>query len=81
MGMSSTPFALWVDVNKPKTRYLQAQVQVPSSSQVATTINVIRYGAKIEPTAAGSSALGAPTGAAAAFGGVAGYYTSIAPGT
>ena len=82
VGMSSTPFLLWLDVNKPKTRYLQAQVQVPSSSQVPTTINVIRYGAKIEPTTAqGVLANDAPTGVNGARGAVGGTFTSFGAST
>ena len=77
-GMSSTPFALVVDVNRPKARFLQAQVQVPSSSQVATVIDVIRYGEKLLPSSSQSVlANDAPTGVAGARGALGNSYTSF----
>lgn len=80
-GQSSTPFALIVDVQKPSHRFLQPQVQLATSSGVLTSINVIRYGARTEPTVALTTTAQFPTGANGAFGAVAANYLSVSPAT
>jgi hypothetical protein len=83
-GQSSgaIPFALAVDVIKPKPRFLQAQLQISTSSGQPMSINVIRYGARNEPvTNAVSSGSAALTGAAGAAAAKVAFYTTISPGT
>lgn len=83
-GQSSggIPFAVVVDVIKPKVRFLQAQLSISSSSAQPMSINVLRYGARNEPvTNAVSSGTAALTGAAGAAAAKVAFYTTISPGT
>lgn len=83
-GQSSgaIPFALVVDVIKPKTRYLQAQLQISTSSGQPMSINVLRYGARKMPTTnAVTTGEAALTGAAGSAAATVAVYTTISPGT